>query len=61
MLDQLFSLNNFYSILTYENRKGMNLEKQYFEDDIFKKYTLEVNRYNEAINKRRKKILPINA
>lgn len=57
MLDQSFSSNNFYSILTYENRKGMNLEKQYFEDDIFKKYTLEVKRYNEAINKRRKETI----
>ena len=30
MLDQSFSIDNFRKILEYENRKGRNLEKEFF-------------------------------
>ena len=42
MLDQSFSAENFYSILVYENRKGNNLEKKFFRDNVFEKYSLKL-------------------
>ncbi len=57
MLDQSFSSGNFYKILTYENRRGMNLEKKYFENEVFKTYTLEVKRLNDLIRQRRKQTI----
>ena len=32
MLDQSFSAENFRKILDYENRKGLYLEGEYFQD-----------------------------
>ena len=45
MLDQSFSVGNFIKILSLENRKGRNLEKEFFPDvfDITKAIT-EVNK-----------------
>ena len=49
MLDQSFSANNFYSILLYENRKGENIEKKYFENDIYNNYTLKISNINSKL------------
>jgi len=46
MLDQSFSAKNFYDILIYENRKGKNLEKEFFKREIFDKYSLKLKEIN---------------
>lgn len=48
-LDQSFTANNFYSILLYENRKGENIEKKYFENDTYIKYTLKISKINSKL------------
>jgi hypothetical protein len=46
MLDQSFRADNFYSIFLSENRKGKNIEKKYFKNDIYNKYTREISEIN---------------
>lgn len=46
-MDQSFSVDNFKKILSYENRKGRNLEKEFFPD-IFEK-TKELTEINKKI------------
>ncbi len=51
MFDQSFSAKNFYNILLIENRKGSNLEKEFFEQEIFIKYTLRIRDINKKLKK----------
>jgi len=51
MFDQSFSAKNFYNILLIENRKGRNLEKEFFEQEIFIKYTLRIRDINKKLKK----------
>lgn len=51
MFDQSFSAKNFYNILLIENRKGRNLEKKFFEQEIFIKYTLRIRDINKNLKK----------
>lgn len=52
MLDQSFSAENFYNILIYENRKGNNLEKEFFKREIFDKYSLNLKEINIKLRKK---------
>jgi len=54
MLDQSFTANNFYNIFLYENRKGNNIEKKFFENDIYIKYTLKISEINSKLRTSRK-------
>lgn len=49
MLDQSFSAKNFYTILLEENRKGINLEKEFFKTEIFDKYSLKIKEINKKL------------
>ncbi len=49
MFDQSFSAKNFYKILIRENRKGLNLEKLFFEKDIYIEYTLKIKELNKKL------------
>lgn len=49
-MDQSFSVDNFKKILSYENRKGRNLEKEFFPT-IFK-ITKEITELNKKIHTR---------
>lgn len=51
MFDQSFSAKNFYNILLVENRKGNNREKEFFEENIYKKYTLKIRDINNILKK----------
>jgi hypothetical protein len=51
MFDQSFSAKNFYNILIYENRKGRNLEKEFFEQEIFVKYSLRIKEINKKLKR----------
>lgn len=51
MFDQSFSAKNFHNILINENRKGRNLEKKFFEREIFVKYTLKIKDLNKKLKK----------
>jgi hypothetical protein len=48
-MDQSFSVGNFKKILSYENRKGRNLEKEFFPD-VFD-VTKEITEINKKIHK----------
>src|SRR6218665_3122991 len=49
-MDQSFSVDNFKKILSYENRKGRNLEKEFFPS-IFQT-TKAITRINKKIHTR---------
>ena len=49
MFDQSFSAKNFYNILINENRRGNNLEKEFFRQEIFVTYTLEIKKLNSKL------------
>jgi hypothetical protein len=49
MLDQSFTANNFYNIFLYENRKGNNIEKKFFENDIYIKHTHKIREINSKL------------
>ena len=51
MFNQSFLAKNFYNILLIENRKGRNLEKEFFEQEIFIKYTLRIRDVNKKLKK----------
>lgn len=53
MLDQSFSADNFKKILDFENRKGKNLEKMFF-DDVFR-ITKDISEINFDINNQLRK------
>lgn len=57
MFDQSFSAKNFFNIIVNENRKGVNLEKQFFEIEIFKKYTLKIKDNNKKLKIDRKSFI----
>lgn len=54
MLDQSFSAENFRKILDYENRKGVYLEGEYFQD--IKKITEEIKKCNTEVRDKKNKI-----
>ncbi len=54
MLDQSFSAENFRKILDYENRKGVYLEGEYFED--IENITEEIKRCNTEIRDKKNKV-----
>ena len=56
MLDQSFSFDNFKGILSRENRKGRNLEKEFFPE-IFK-VTKEITEINKKIHIRLRSRIP---
>lgn len=47
-MDQSFSVDNFKKILSYENRKGRNLEKEFFPA-VFET-TKEISEINKKIH-----------
>jgi len=49
MLDQSFSAKNFHTILVDENRKGNNLEKEFFEQEIFNAFTKKIRDLNKKL------------
>jgi len=49
MLDQSFSEKNFYNIIDLENRKGNNIEKKYFYDEVYISYKEKVAPINDKI------------
>lgn len=54
MLDQSFSAENFRKILDYENRKGVYLEGEYFQD--IEKITEEIKKCNTEVRDKKNKI-----
>lgn len=56
MLDQSFSANNFLSIAIDENRKGVNLEKEFYKSEIYDKYTLVLKEINKSLRERKKTV-----
>lgn len=53
MLDQSFSAENFRKILDYENRKGVYLEGEYFQD--IEKITEEIKKCNTEVRDKKNK------
>jgi len=49
MFDQSFSAKNFYNILIQENRKGQNLERRFFETEVFTPYSQTIKEINDKI------------
>ncbi len=56
MLDQSFSAHNFLRIAIDENRKGINLEKEFYKSEIYDKYTLVLKDINKSLRERKKTI-----
>lgn len=54
MLDQSFSAENFRKILDYENRKGVYLEGEYFQN--IEKITEEIKKCNTEIRDKKNKV-----
>ncbi len=54
MLDQSFSAENFRKILDYENRKGVYIEGEYFQD--IEKITEEIKKCNTEVRDKKNKV-----
>ncbi len=51
MFNPTFSAKNFYDVLCRENRKGVNIEKRFFNESIYEKYTLSIKEINQKLRK----------